>query len=100
LGLQHRLLPSWPECLSDQRLGRRDLRHANLKQYRHRAIGNKTGSNCPGDYNQGSILVEYTLSKDLDVYGGVSYSEAIGGVASGYINDNTALFLTGVRLKF
>ena len=64
------------------------------------AIGNKTGSNCPGDYNQGSILIEYTFSKHLDVYGGVSYSEASGGVASGYINDNTALFLTGVRLRF
>ena len=64
------------------------------------AIGNKTGSNCPGDYHQGSILVEYTFSKHLDLYGGVSYSEATGGVASGYINDNTALFMTGVRLKF
>ena len=64
------------------------------------AIGNKTGSNCPGDYNQGSVLIEYTFSKHFDVYGGVSYSEASGGVASGYINDNTALFLTGVRLRF
>jgi predicted porin len=64
------------------------------------AIGNKTGSNCPGDYHQGSVLVEYTFSKHLDLYGGVSYSEATGGVASGYINNNTALFLTGICLKF
>ena len=64
------------------------------------AIGNKTGSNCPGDYHQGSVLVEYAFSKHLDLYGGISYSEATGGVASGYINDNTALILTGMRLKF
>ena len=64
------------------------------------AIGNKTGSNCPGDYRQGSVLVEYAFSKHLDLYGGISYSEATGGVASGYINDNTALILTGMRLKF
>ena len=38
--------------------------------------------------------------KHLGVYGGVSCSEAGGGLGSGYINDNTALFLTGVRLKF
>ena len=40
------------------------------------------------------------FSKHLGVYGGVSCSEAGGGVGSGYINDNTALFLTGIRLKF
>jgi predicted porin len=55
------------------------------------AIGNKTGSNCPGDYHQGSVLVEYAFSKHLDLYCGVSYSEAAGGVASGYVNDTTAV---------
>ncbi len=32
--------------------------------------------------------IEYTFSQHLDVYGGLSYSEANGGVASGYINDH------------
>jgi predicted porin len=44
------------------------------------AIGNKTGDNCPGDYNQGSFLIDYTFNKYFDVYGGVSYSDASGGV--------------------
>ncbi len=57
-------------------------------------------SNCSGDYNMVSGLVDYTFNKHFDVYAGVGYSEVSGGLASGFINDNTTLFMTGARLKF
>ena len=34
---------------------------------------------------------QYSFSKNLDVYGGISYSQARGGV-SGYINDDLASY--------
>jgi hypothetical protein len=52
---------------------------------------------CAGGYDQGSFLVQYSFSKHLDVYDGISNSQASGGV-SGYINgDRTSDW---VRLKF
>ncbi len=64
------------------------------------AFGNTVGSNCSGDYNMVSGLVDYTFNKHFDVYAGVGFSEVSGGLASGFLNDNTTLFMTGMRLKF
>jgi predicted porin len=63
-------------------------------------LGNATASNCSGDLNQGSFLADYQFNKHLDVYGGISYSEVGGGLASGFLNTNTAVFVTGTRLRF
>ncbi|MGA7329513.1 MAG: porin [Rhodomicrobium sp.] len=57
-------------------------------------------SNCSGTFDQVSGLVDYTFNKHFDVYAGVSYSEVSGGLASGFIENNTTLFMTGMRLKF
>ncbi len=62
--------------------------------------GITTGSNCSGDLNQGSFLIDYRFNKHLDVYAGVSYSSVDDGLSSGYLNDNTTFFMTGARLKF
>ncbi len=62
--------------------------------------GITTGSNCSGDLNQGSFLVDYRFNKHFDVYAGVSYSAVGDGLSSGYLNDNTTFFMTGARLKF
>lgn len=63
-------------------------------------VGNPTPANCAGEYNQFSFLIDYALSKHFDVYAGVSYMENRGGLNSGYLNDNMATFMTGLRLKF
>ena len=65
------------------------------------AAGVKTGSNCSGGTDTVSGLVDYTFTKHFDVYGGVSWSQVGGGLASGFIGglDNTTV-MTGVRLKF
>ena len=62
-------------------------------------VGNTTASNCSGDLNQGSLLADYQFNKHFDIYGGVSYSEAGGGLASGFLQSNTAVFVTGTRLN-
>ena len=62
--------------------------------------GYTVGTNCAGDVNQGSFLVDYTFNKHLDVYAGVTLSEIGGGLSSGYLQDTGAAVTTGLRLKF
>ncbi len=63
-------------------------------------IGRQIGSNCSGDYNQGSFLVDYVFNKYFDVYGGVSYTEIDGGLSSGFLRTDNTTFASGVRLKW
>ena len=71
---------------------------------------------CAGTFDQGAFLIDYAFNKHLDVYGGVTYSIAENGLASGFQgNPNVKAgfgtsgtgtsvdvfdFVTGVRLKF
>ncbi len=63
-------------------------------------VGNPTPANCAGYLNQTSFLIDYAFNKHLDAYGGVSYMNNGGGFDSGYLTDNMATFMTGLRLKF
>ena len=65
------------------------------------ALGVKTGSNCSGDTDTVSGLVDYTFNKHFDMYAGVAWSDVSGGLSSGFVGslDNTT-FMTGMRLKF
>jgi predicted porin len=62
--------------------------------------GIKVGSNCSGDLNSMSFVADYQFNKYFDVYAGVNYSNASGGLVSGFLNDNVTNVMTGVRLKF
>jgi len=50
--------------------------------------------------NQTSFLIDYAFNKHFDAYAGVSYMNNGGGLDSGYLTDNMATFMTGLRLKF
>jgi predicted porin len=63
-------------------------------------VGKQVGGNCSGDYNQGSFLIDYIFNKHFDVYGGVSYTEIDGGLASGFLRDTDTTFATGIRVKW
>ena len=63
-------------------------------------VGKRIGSNCSGDFNQGSFLIDYTLNRHVDLYSGVSFTEQTGGLNSGFLEDNTWVFATGMRLKW
>lgn len=55
--------------------------------------------NCTGDANTVSGVVTYALTKHLDIYGGVTYSNLTGGLSNGYVVNNTTLVMTGMRFK-
>ena len=63
-------------------------------------VGNPVGGNCSGDFNQGSFLIDYTVTKHFDVYAGVSVSDQTGGLNSGFLEDNSFVFASGVRVKW
>jgi predicted porin len=64
------------------------------------SAGKQIGSNCAGNFNMGSFLVDYAFNKHFDVYAGVNYSTVDGGLSSGFLQTDSTLFLTGMRLRF
>ena len=46
--------------------------------------GGASKSNCAGDYDQGSFVVDYQFNKYVDIYSGVTYGKANDGLASGF----------------
>jgi hypothetical protein len=60
----------------------------------------RVGSNCSGDLNQGSFLVDYTFNRHLDLYAGVTFMEQTGGLNNGFLEDNIWEVATGLRLKW
>jgi predicted porin len=72
-----------------------DCAHAALP-----TVGIRTATQCSGNFNMGAFLADYAFNKYFDVYGGVNYSTVDGGLASGFLTDNSFLFMTGVRLRF
>jgi predicted porin len=73
-------------------------------------------SNCAGDTNTVSGLIDYSFNKHFDVYTGVSWSNVSGGLANGFSgtsgagngnpghvvvgSDENTTVVTGMRLKF
>jgi predicted porin len=57
-------------------------------------------SNCSGNFDMGSFVVDYAFNKHFDVYAGVNYSAVDGGLSSGFLATDSTLFMTGARLKF
>ncbi len=59
-----------------------------------------SASNCSGDINFGSFVVDYRFDKHFDVYAGVSTDSINGGLGSGYLANTNTNVVTGLRLKF
>jgi predicted porin len=57
-------------------------------------------SACSGQFNQIGGFVDYHFNKRFDIYGGMAYSVATGGLASGYINPNNWSPTIGARFTF
>ncbi len=55
---------------------------------------------CAGEFDQVSALVDYTFSKNFDVYAGASWSDIHGGLASDWLKNQNAGVVTGMRIKF
>jgi predicted porin len=60
----------------------------------------KATSNCSGDIDLGSFVVDYAFNKHFDVYAGVGVFEVGGGLGSGYLQSENVNFASGLRIKF
>jgi predicted porin len=60
----------------------------------------RVGSNCAAEYNQGSLLIDYTVNRHFDVYAGVTFADQSGGFNNGSLEDNSFAFASGVRIKW
>jgi len=73
---------------------------ANNGTTQRKFYGNTVGANCAGTFNQGSFLVDYIVSKNFDIYAGVSYQDLTGGMDSGYLSSTNTFVAAGMRVKF
>jgi predicted porin len=72
------------------------------------ATGNLANKACAGTLEAVSGMLDWRPWKRVDVYGGVMYSKASGGIANGYTHPNgtawtdpnNTAFTTGVRVNF
>ena len=73
---------------------------ANTKTLNGYALQGAANSYCSGDLQALSGMIDWRPVKRLDVYAGVMYSKASGGIASGYLNTDNVATTAGLRLSF
>ena len=57
-------------------------------------------SQCSGNTQAVSGMIDWRPVKRLDVYAGVMYTKVAGGMANGYIQNNNTAFTAGLKLAF
>ena len=57
-------------------------------------------SYCAGNLQAISALIDYRPFKRVDLYAGMMYSQAAGGIASGYLNSSNFAPSAGLRVSF
>lgn len=62
--------------------------------------GTAASGNCAGSFDWAAVSLDYQWTKRLDVYAGVSYSQAEDGLASGFTNTSTWNPAFGARFRF
>lgn len=62
--------------------------------------GGLSSSKCAGTLDAASIMVDYRVTKRLDAYAGVMWSQVTGGLASGYLNSQNIGPTVGLRFQF
>jgi predicted porin len=68
--------------------------------YKGNGCTDRSASSCAGAHNEASLVADYKLTKHFDVYAGLNYSAASGGMASGYLNTAVLSQMGGVRFNF
>jgi hypothetical protein len=62
--------------------------------------GGLSAPSCRGTLNALSAMVDYRPSGRVDAYAGVMWSNATGGLASGYLNTQNIGPAAGLRVRF
>jgi predicted porin len=68
--------------------------------YNANGCSDTSAGSCSGRYHDTSFVADYRLSLRFDVYGGVNYSRAVDGMASGFLNDRNWTSMLGIRFVF
>ena len=68
--------------------------------YNANGCSDTSSGSCSGVYHGASFVADYKLSLRFDVYGGVNYSRAVDGMASGFLNDRNWTSMLGIRFVF
>jgi predicted porin len=76
--------------------------HYNQNNYNTATCSNGglSSSKCPGTLDAASAMVDYRVTKRLDAYAGVMWSQVAGGLASGYLNFQNVGPTAGLRFQF
>jgi hypothetical protein len=59
-----------------------------------------SASSCPGTESAVSAMIDYRPMKRVEAYAGVLWSQATGGMASGYLYHVNLAPTVGVRVRF
>jgi hypothetical protein len=62
--------------------------------------GGLSASSCAGTLDAVSAMIDYRVTKRLDMYAGVMWSRVAGGLASGYLNFQNVGPTVGLRFQF
>ena len=62
--------------------------------------GGLSSSSCAGTLDFASAMIDYRVTKRLDMYAGVMWSKVAGGLASGYLNFQNVGPTAGLRFQF
>ncbi len=57
-------------------------------------------ASCSGQLNAVSLVLDYRLSKRFDTYAGAMWTQNVGGLAAGYLHNNTIDPAAGIRFTF
>jgi predicted porin len=62
--------------------------------------GGLSATSCAGTLDAASAMIDYRVTKRLDMYAGVMWSRVAGGLASGYLNFQNVGPTVGLRFQF
>jgi predicted porin len=68
--------------------------------YKGNGCTDRSATSCAGAHNEASLVAAYKLTRHFDLYAGLNYSAASGGMASGYLNTAVLSQMGGVRFSF
>lgn len=68
--------------------------------YKGNGCSDRSASSCSGARNESSLVAAYKLTRHFDLYAGLNYSAATGGMASGFLNTAVLSQMGGVRFNF
>jgi predicted porin len=68
--------------------------------YKGDGCADRSATSCAGAHTEASLVAVYKLTSHFDLYAGLNYSSASGGMASGYLKTEALSQMGGVRFNF